>query len=267
MFVLSKLFWALIQPSNLVVLALLLAMLFVWRGYRRLGIGLVGGVTVVLVMITVLPIGVWLLSPLENRFSPPDLPDRIDGVVMLGGAVDGNVSAIRGQIALNDAAERVTALLALARRYPDARLVVSGGMGKLVADAGSEARALAAFFPGQGLDRARILFEDRSRNTYENAVLSMRQVQPGPDERWLLVTSAFHMRRAIGVFRRAGWPLIAYPVDYRSGRTLDLATVLEPLAQPDMSERLFELDLAVKAWVGLVAYRLLGRTDALFPAP
>jgi len=267
MFTLSKLFWALIQPSNVMLLLLVLATLALLRGYRRFGSWLLASVTAVLVAITVLPIGTWLLIPIESRFPPPTLPDHIDGVVMLGGGVDGGKSAVWQQIALNEAAERVTALQELARRYPDARLVVSGGIGRLVEGPGHPARALEVYYARQGLDPARILFEDRSRNTYENAVLTRQQVQPAPGERWLLVTSAYHMPRAIGVFRQAGWPVTAYPVDFRTTGSVDLPMLLDRLAQPSVADRLIELDLAIKAWVGLVAYRLTGRTDALFPAP
>ena len=106
------------------------------------------------------------MIPIENRFPPPALPERVDGIIMLGGAVEQDTSAIRGQIALNEAAERVTALVELARRYPDARLVVSGGIGALVGGPGHPARALEAFYRQQGLDVARIVFEEHSRNTH-----------------------------------------------------------------------------------------------------
>jgi uncharacterized SAM-binding protein YcdF (DUF218 family) len=236
-------------------------------GWRRLGTWLLCGVTTTLAVITVLPIGLWLLIPIESRFAPPALPERIDGVIVLGGAVEPHTSALRGQIALNEAAERVTALIELARRYPDARLVVSGGLGALVGGPGHPARALEAFYGQHGVDVARILFEERSRNTHENAVLTKDLVRPDPDERWLLVTSAHHMPRSIGVFRQAGWPVIAYPVDYRSTGRVDLQAVLGRLAEPDVAARLLELDLAIKSWGGLVAYRLLGWSSSLFPAP
>jgi uncharacterized SAM-binding protein YcdF (DUF218 family) len=267
MHVFSKLAWVLVQPSNLLLLLLILASAALLLGWRRFGTWLLSGVSAALVAITVLPIGTWLLIPIENRFPPPALPEEVDGVVVLGGAVEEQISAVRDQVALNDAAERVTALVELARRYPDARLVVSGGIGDLVGGPGHPARALEAFYRQQGLDVARIAFEERSRNTHENAVLAKELVRPGPDERWLLVTSAHHMPRSIGVFREAGWPVIAYPVDYRSAGAIDLRAVLGRLAEPDVAARLIEVDLAVKSWVGLVAYRLMGRTRTLFPAP
>jgi uncharacterized SAM-binding protein YcdF (DUF218 family) len=267
MFAFSKLFWALVQPSNALLLLLLLATIGLLLGYSRLGTWLLCGVTAILVTITVLPIGTWLLMPIENRFPAPALPDQIDGVIMLGGAVEPDVSAIRRQIALNDAAERVTAVQELARRSPDARLVISGDNGSLVGGPDRPAQALKSFYRRQGLDVGRVLFEDRSRNTVENAAFSRELVHPGPDERWLLVTSAYHMPRAVGVFRQVGWPVIAYPVDYRTVGTVDLWSTIGNLAQPSVADRLVELDQAVKTWVGLLAYWLLGRTSALLPAP
>ncbi|MGH6912823.1 MAG: YdcF family protein [Geminicoccales bacterium] len=267
MFALSKLFWVLVQPSNFLLLLLVIASAGLLLGYRSLGTWLLCGVTAVLVLITVLPIGSWLLIPIENRFPPPDAPDDVDGVIMLGGALDVHTSAARAQAALNEAAERVTTLIELGTRYPDARLVISGGIGRLLGAPVNPAETLKGFYRDQGFDVGRILFEDQSRNTYENAVFAKRRVQPAPGERWLLVTSAYHMPRSVGVFRQAGWPVIAYPVDYRTTGRPDLQRTLDQLVQPSVSDRLFELDLAIKAWVGLLAYRLMGRTSALFPAP
>ena len=256
-YALSKLLWPLVQPSNLLLLLLLLAAILVWRGRRRVGVPLLGGVALALAVGGLLPVGQWLLVPLENRFPPPaDLPARIDGVVVLGGTTEPRVTAARGTVALEEAAERATTLIALAQRHPDARLVVTGG-GLPV----SEAAMLLRFFREQGLPPGRILFEDRARSTHENAVFSRALARPRPGEHWLLVTSAAHMPRTVGCFEQAGWPVIAYPVDYRTtGR-------LEPWWDLDVAMRLHELDHAARAWVGLVAYRLTGRTSALFPAP
>jgi uncharacterized SAM-binding protein YcdF (DUF218 family) len=111
----------------------------------------------------------------------------------------------------------------------------------------------------QGIDAARIRVEERSRNTYENAVFSRALVEPQAGQVWLLVTSASHMARAVGCFRHLGWPVVAYPVDYR--------TESSPRPGFLLAEHLALLDLIVKEWVGLVAYRILGYTDTLLPAP
>jgi uncharacterized SAM-binding protein YcdF (DUF218 family) len=118
---------------------------------------------------------------------------------------------------------------------------------------------MRAFFIEQGVDPARLLAEDRSRDTYENAVFSRDLVAPQREDVWILVTSAMHMPRAVGCFRRLAWEVVPYPVDYRA----------ETAPRPSffLSEHLELLDVAAKEWVGLVAYRLLGHTDALFPGP
>lgn len=267
MFIVSKLFWSVVQPSNLLVILLVAGSVALLAGRRTLGTWLVATVSAALLLVTFLPLGQWLVMPLENRFPAGPLPEHLDGIIVLGGPVEICVSAARGEIALNDSAERATELVALARRYPAARLVFTGGSGELVGCGATAAAGLHTFYASLGLDPGRITFEDRSRNTYENALFSKRLVDPKPGDRWLLVTSAYHMPRSVGVFRQAGWPVIAYPVDYRTTGRPDLQRTLDQLVQPSVSDRLFELDLAIKAWVGLLAYRLMGRTSALFPAP
>jgi uncharacterized SAM-binding protein YcdF (DUF218 family) len=258
----SKLLWLVIQPSSLLLLLLLVAVLGLLLGRRRIAMPLLCGVTAILVVVVVLPVGEWLLTPLEDRFpAVTELPDRVDGVIVLGGAVELPVAEDRHQIALNDRAERLTALIELGRRYPDARLVFTGGEDWLAGTTLTEAEVVREFWRRQQFDLARVLFESRSRNTYENGLFSRELVDPRPGERWLLVTSAAHMPRAIGVFRAVGWPVSAYPVDYQT-------TGLYPLWRGfDTSRRLKEFDDAIKAWVGLLAYRLSGRTSALLPAP
>jgi len=150
----------------------------------------------------------------------------------------------------------------LARRYPDARIVFSGGSGALIYDEGAEAPLALRLLESLGIPRARITLEDRSRNTVENAVLSKAIAQPKPGERWLLVTSAHHLPRAVGVFRKAGFPVEAYPVDWRTRGADD---ALRPFAS--VGDGLRRSDTAVREWVGLAIYWLTGRSSELFPGP
>ena len=120
---------------------------------------------------------------------------------------------------------------------------------------------MRGFLRSHGLDEARVIFEDRARDTHENALLSKPLAAPEPGERWLLVTSASHMPRAVGAFRQVGWPVIPYPVDFRTGGELRL------VAAPDAGQRWRELDHAARSWIGLIAYRLTGRIPSLLPAP
>lgn len=257
----SKVLWVLAQPSNLIVCAIAAGALALALGRRKVARWLLYPGALALLVISVLPVGEWLLLPLENRFpAPAQLPRDIDGIVVLGGGVDLAVTARRGMVTFRDTSERFTSLVELAVRYPDARVVFSGGPGWLN-DAGlSEATVLRGFLRSQGIDEARVIFEDRARNTHENALLAKPLAAPQPGERWLLVTSASHMPRAVGCFRQVGWSVLPYPVDYRTTGEWTL-----PL--PDSAKRWRDFDDATRAWIGLVAYRMTDRIPALLPAP
>ncbi|WP_157182289.1 YdcF family protein [Methylobacterium sp. WSM2598] len=202
-----------------------------------------------------------LLRPLEERFPAAAELARVDGVVVLGGALAEGIRAERGAPGLNREADRLVAFAALARRYPAAKLVFAGGPASGRREGLTEAQASRALLEEIGLPPGRLLVDDRSRSTWENAVEARALARPGPGETWLLVTSASHMPRAMGAFRRAGWPpLLAWPVAYRTTRRG--AAALRPLGA-----KLAAIDLAAHEWAGLLAYRLRGRSDRLLPAP
>lgn len=263
-FPLSKLIYFCITPSNFFILVGLLgaALLFSAR-WRRTGrvLGTLGALG--LFAGGLAPLSAVIALPLEDRFPAHAADDApVAGIIVLGGAIDTNTSARRKVLALNDAGERHIAMADLARRYPQARLVFSGG--GLTQDGGpnSEAGIVGRFADVLALPRTRLILEDRSRNTHENAAFTAEMVKPKPGERWLLVTSAWHMPRAMGCFRQAGFDVTAYPVDYRTAGWSD-ARRFNGFA----SEGLLLFDLVAKEWLGLVAYRLAGYTDALFPGP
>ena len=258
----SKLMWAVIVPSTFLALLAVVGVALAWR-FRRLGLALVTIGVAGLLIGGLSPLARLMLSPIENRF--PIFADdggRVDGVVVLGGAELPHITEARGQTAFQESGERMMALADLARRYPQARIVFSGGSSD-IAPSGkvSESDVVRQALPQLGVDPARVMFEGQSRNTAENARLTRELVQPKSDERWLLVTSAFHMPRAIGCFRAAGFPVTAYPVDFRTPGDFSL----RPFRS--ISEGLGFLDLAVREWIGLVVYYWTGRSSALFPGP
>jgi uncharacterized SAM-binding protein YcdF (DUF218 family) len=258
----SKVLWMLAQPSNLIVFAIAAGALALLLGRRNLARWLLYPASAALLLISLLPVGQWLLVPLEDRFLPPaEPPVDVDGIVVLGGGVDLGVSERRGMVTFGDTGERFISLVELARHYPQARVVFSGGRGWLADTDLTEAKVMRGFVRTHGLDEGRVIFEDQSRNTYENALLAKPLAAPEPGERWLLVTSASHMPRAVGVFRQVGWPVIPYPVDYRTSGELGL------LVAPDAGQRWRELDQAVQSWIGLIAYWLSGRIPTPFPGP
>ncbi len=262
LFIISKLLWLLLAPSALLLILAWLGLLLLFWHRRRAGLTCLVVSLSALALIAFLPIGDAMLAPLEDRFPEvTTLPPDVTGIIVLGGAIDTDISAARGMPSLNDAAERMTSLVYLARHYPKARLAFTGGNGELLHAPMTESDVARELWTQLGVDQSRIVYESRSRTTYENAVLLKALLKPQPDQVWLLITSAWHMPRAVGLFRHAGWTVLPYPVAYKTAPTL-MADIHGTL--PD---RLGIVDRATHEWVGLVAYWLLGRTSALFPAP
>ena len=172
------------------------------------------------------------------------------------------MSPARGEVALNEAAERLTAIAELARRFPDARIAFSGGSGRLIYGGATEAELAARLFESFGIAKERIILEGKSRDTEENARFTKELLQPKPGERWLLVTSAHHMPRAVGVFRAAGFPVEAYPVDWQTSGWGDITTQSFSLLGGFV-----RLDSAAHEWIALIFDRMSRRTSTLFPSP
>lgn len=265
-FILTKVFWFFAQPSSLIVAALGVGVVLT-RGTRwpRLGARLAIGGLVMLISAGLGPIANMVLLPLEQRFPSQQgkLPaGPIAGIIVLGGYEDGRITDARGTLTLNEAAERITETAILAHRMPGVPVIVSGGSGAIVLEDKPAAAAIGRYLQGIGIAPSRILLEDKSRTTFENALFTRQLVAPQPGQRFLLVTSAGHMPRAVGTFRGQGFDVIAWPADFR---TKDAGDAWRPFGS--LPAGLRRLDEAAMEWVGLFAYRLLGRTDALFPAP
>jgi uncharacterized SAM-binding protein YcdF (DUF218 family) len=263
-FALSKIIGFFVVPSNFIALLGVAGLGLLVARRRRIGLGLLIASIVLLVVAGFSPLGNALLLALTERFPPwqQGTGGDPDGIIVLGGAIDSESSAARHSIELDASAERVLAMLRLARRYPSARIVYSGGSGNLLLASVSEAP-----FAGQLLDefavaRDRIILEPHSRSTAENASFVRAMLTPKPNERWLLVTSAFHMPRAIGAFRRVGFNVEAYPVDWRTRGWTDISLPFDQL-----SSGLARTDVAIHEWGGLVVYWLAGKSSELFPSP
>lgn len=265
-FTLSKMLALLAQPSSLAVLAVVVGLWLTRRGRESvLGRRLAWGGVLALIVGGLVPVGNLLVLPLEQRFASVPAPgpdDRVDGIILLGGFEDGWVSSGRGGLGVNEAAERITEGLRLALRHPEAKVVFTGGVGGLLARNVEASEPVGRFLIDAGIAKERLILENKSRNTYENALFTRELVAPKPGERWYLVTSAFHMPRSVGLFRKVGFDVIAYPVDYRTRGPEDLFRLFERIPQG-----LMRLDLGANEWLGLFAYRVLGRIDELFPAP
>lgn len=260
-FPVSKIFWLAAEPLTFLILVALAGAISMFTRFRRAGRALTAAGVVAMALLFLTPIGTALLRPIEDRFPPPraDLPAPT-GIIVLGGALNQPRSLARGQASFADG-ERLIAGLQLARRYPSARLVFTGGSGSIV-DQMVESTGVEKFWLEMGAPAAQMDFESRSRNTWENALFTRDLLRPKPGQTWLLVTSAWHMPRSMGIFRRLGFDVIAFPVAYRtSGDASDWSLLRTALDRAPL------VSLAFREWIGLLAYRLTGKTAALFPAP
>lgn len=260
-FSLSKVLGFFALPSNFMVLVGIAGAVLLLTRRKRLGQGLMIVSLLALAIAGWSPLGNVLISGLEDRFPPWDASRGApDGIVVLGGAISPELSRERGGVALNESAERMTVVAELARRYPAARIAFTGGSGNLMGGA-AEADFVLPLFESFGIARERVTLEAKSRNTAENARFTKDVIQPKSGERWLLVTSAYHMPRAMGLFRTAGFNVEAYPVDWRTGED-DITASFSSL-----SAGLARTDAALREWVGLVAYWATGQSNELFPKP
>ena len=262
-FVLSKTLGFMLMPSNFLMgLGVIGAILLATR-WRRLGRRLMATAAVLLAVCAFSPLGYALLYPLEQRFPPWD-PARgaPDGIVILGASIEADLSAAHGVPVVRGVPDRIIRAAMLAHAYPNARIIFSGGSANLISNDAREADFAAAIFEGLGIAKSRLIMERRSRNTLENAEFSRDLANPKPGERWLVVTSAFHMPRSVGLFRKAGFPVEPFPVDWRVGDRGDLGSFALLGA-----EGLSRTDTGAREWMGLVAYRLTGKTDQLLPGP
>jgi uncharacterized SAM-binding protein YcdF (DUF218 family) len=258
----SKIFWFVIQPLNFAILLLALSLLAGYGGWRRFArsIGLLA--LLILAASSWTSLGALMLNPLEERFPRPELPNKVAGIIVLGGGFEGAINMARGGYDLNSGGDRFVEAAVLARRFPDAKVVVSGGTGALILDGEGDADTAPKLFEALGIAPNRLILEKESRNTYENVLFTRKLVTPGPDETWLLVTSAFHMPRSMGIFRKAAFPVLPWPVDYRTSGEEGIGVMRD-----NPADSLQTTTMAIREWIGLIAYKFVGRIDSVFPGP
>lgn len=256
----SKLFWAVASPDSLLLILFLAAWALLMLGMQRVGRRVLAAGCLLLLLIAFLPLGEWLIYPLEKRFPVnPSLPPQVDGIIVLGGTTDPALSTAWGQIETNDTGERLHAFQRLARQYPDAKLLFSGGNGSLATQEYKEADSVVTLFQEWGMAEREVILESESRNTWENVILSKVLANPQPQEHWIMITSAFHMPRAMGIFCSQQWPVQPWPVDHHADRLRLLRIAF------NLAEHLDGLKTATREWVGLLAYFLTGKTQRLLP--
>lgn len=241
-------------PSDFFLLLLALGVVLQWTRWRRFGKGLVAGVTLGLLLVFVLPVDEWVGAPLENRFPRPPWPAHVDGAIVLGGGENPEIFRARGVPGFDPSAGRLVASAELARRYPHAKVIYSGGKAPLARQDVPEAAVARAIYRQMDVAPSRLILETRSRNTWENFVCSKEIARPKPGETWLVVTSAMHMPRAMGIAAKLHWHVLPWPSDYLTAGNPHGVNLNRTLAV-----RLGTIDSAVHEWAGLAVYWLMGR--------
>jgi uncharacterized SAM-binding protein YcdF (DUF218 family) len=261
-YILSRLLGFFVIPSNTIAVFAglgLLLLILRWRHAAKFA----GLALSVLVVAALSPVGNMLFTPLEQRFPFLAYPDKpIDGIIILGGSYDTVSHSYQSEIVLQEDTYPVTVVPDLARRYPKAKIIFSGGTSDPLKPGLSEAAIVKQIFISWGIPADRILTEEQSQTTEENARFTARMLRPTPQSRWLLVTSSYHIPRAMGAFRKAGFNVLAFPAGPRTHGWVDFWWPSDTA-----TDNLRRVDLAVHEWLGLAAYRLRGYSDEWFPGP
>jgi uncharacterized SAM-binding protein YcdF (DUF218 family) len=257
----SKTVGWILTPSNFIVTLGAIGLVCLVTPLVSLGRRLIAASVGLMLLCAFTPFGYWILVPLEQRFpvwnstlGPPD------GVIVLGGSIAPDISIARRTGVFPYAADRLVAAAELARRYPDIPVIFTGGSATLAFGDGREADFAADIFQRLGLPRDRVILERESRNTIENARFTKAIASPKPGQRWVLITSAYHMPRSIGLFRNIGFPVEPYPVDWMTRGSMDMIRFLDRPV-----DALMRTDLGMREWIGMVANWLGGNSSELFP--
>jgi len=258
MFLTGKVFWIVAQPLTLALICKILAFLALLLGRRKLAgfLSLLAGTILFVVLFT--SIGAWSLQKLEARYARPDLATPPACMIVLGGAFDLEVTAGRGGMEMNQAADRFVEAARLARLYPQSKILVSGGDGSFSGDYKGDADLAPAFFEALGIEPSRVIRETTSRNTAENVDQTKSLLAANNLSDCLLITSAYHMPRAKALFDQAGVSTVPWPSDYRSSGSVELRL---DFTQPSLNAQL--ASTALREWGAILAARLSGRLPEL----
>jgi len=260
--ILTRAFWLVFQPVSLILLLTALGLLLSFRKGRWWGRSLLFLGVLLLFVTGFTTFGYALITPLEDRFVRPAEPAHIDGIVVLGGGMDGEVDTVRHAWEFNQSGDRMVEALRLALTHPEAKVVIAAGPAALAPEQEPEAYAAQRLFTAFGIAGDRLVLDDKSRNTEENAQFAKALAGAAPGQVWLLVTSAFHMPRSVGLFRKAEFAVVPWPADY-------LASGAEGIRlKPDQSpENIVVSSTALREWLGLLGYWMAGKIDSPFPGP
>ena len=260
-FFFSKILWAYFNPVN-ILLYLLLIVIFLSFFTKKKLFKFLNVITLFLfITIIILPTGKYFFWKLEKSYSiPKNLPNKVDGILILGGGMNEHLTHQYQQINLNNNVDRLTESILLIKKFPDAKVVFSGGIATFKKPKLTGAEVAKMFYERMGVDVDKIIFEDKSRNTYENFIFSKKYIVNNSNEKWLLITSASHMKRAMSIAKKLKLDFLPYPVDFY----LEKDFLLDEWYRANYSENIEYFKLASYEYLGLIVYFLSGRSSKIY---
>lgn len=248
------------QPLNLLCLIGIIGFFARFR-YPKCGQKIINLTLIAIIAFGIIPLGPLLITLLERQYPASSaMPSQIDGIIVLGGAFEPAMSRKMGQLSVNDSIERFLCFVDLGKKNPSAMMISSGGNGDILNPDVLESDDAKAFFALTTLNNRDIVYEDKSKNTYENALYSKEIAKPNKGENWVVITSAYHMPRAVGIFQKLDWDIIPYPCDFKTSGDYKIFNNL-----PNIAMNFSYLNIAIKEIFGMIVYYLTGKSAFIFP--
>ena len=260
---LSKALWSIFQPTQILVYLLLLVLILSFFNKNKFS-KIVSSITIILfILIIFLPNGTYLLWKLEDTYTiPKSFPNKIDGILILGSGINPFLTYQHSQIILNEKIERITESIKLMKQFPDAKGVYSEGAPITAKTKLTNIDVVKMFYKEMGADNKKIIFENKSRNTYENFIFSRKFINNNNSDKWILLTSAYHMKRAMSVAEKLELNFIPYPVDYRLQTAYNWKLVYIVKGRNFLTN-LNHFQLAVHEYIGLIVYYLTKKSNKI----
>jgi len=233
---------------------IILIFLLLFTNFKKLTIFSAKFLLILFLFFGYTPFSNFLLNKIENFIKPSKYPvQQLKGVVVLGGSFNSGLqSKERNEVLLNSSAERLTKVIEIYSKNPKILILFSGFSGELKPQGWSESDMAKKFFLEQGVRSENLIFENKSRNTFENINYS-KDIIKNYKGTWGLITSASHMPRSYFGFKRQGLILEPISVDYRTG-TSSIFWI-----NFDIKKGLENWNIILHELVGISYYKITGK--------
>ena len=258
-FYLSKIIWLVLSPFNVFILFTILTIILYLINFRKSSIVIFLTNSLYLIIISFMPIGDYLIHKIEKEYHAKfKIPEKLDGILILGGATNPSLYKEFNQISVNGSAERLIESVNLIKKFKNSKVIFSGGSGVINRPDLGHSQVAKLFYKKMGVLDNRIIYENNSRNTYENILFSKKIGKPKINDNWLLITSASHMKRALLIASKNNWEFIPYAVDFKTMKKFKFLPNLNLLANIN------SFQYGSHEWLGLISYYLMNRTNKIF---